>query len=158
MHGSMSWRSVRIFYFFSLNICSAVCCIPLRVVGLQKNNRSHSGFNSVKSLSFGLAWNIKLLFCSDHFYFNSFFFPLFLLLLIFTNSLRQYPVISRNYPTYPALERCKGRGRGRTFGAKFLFVCRWHPCGSNEISCSFIFPVEHAEVSTDSCRHQPNKI
>lgn len=66
------------------------------------------------------------------------FFSLFLLLKTFTSCLRQYPVISGNYPTYPALEWCKGRGRDRTFVAKFLFVCQWHPAGSNAISGRFI--------------------
>lgn len=127
------------------------------MVGLQENSRSDSGF---KSLSFGLACNIKQLFSSDHFYFNFFFF-LFLLLITFTNNLRQYPVIGGKYPTYPALERCKGRGRGRTFGAKFLFCSSvtpwWQQCNQWQADLFVVlsmqrFPRTAVDISLIRCK------
>lgn len=104
------------------------------------DSRSDSGLKFFKSLPYGLARNIKQFFCFDNLDFNflCFFFLFLLLIITFTSGLSQYSVIDGNYPTSPTLERCKGMGRGRTFGAKFPFAHQWHLGGSSAISGSFI--------------------
>lgn len=137
MHGPMFCRPLRPFFFF-LSKYSLVLLYPFEWWVWKRTAEVILDWSSL-SLS-AMAWHAI---SSNPFVLITwifFFFTLFLLLLItFTIiGLSQYPVIDRNYPTSPTLERWKGMGRGRTFGAKFLFAHQWHLGGSSTVSGSFI--------------------